>query len=43
MTSTLPPQTHRATLAIGDEATARRISDLLTESLFDGESAIAAF
>jgi ribosomal protein L11 methyltransferase len=43
MTSTLTPQTHRATLAIGDEATARRVSDLLTESLFEGEAAVAAF
>src|ERR1700761_6204405 len=43
MTSTLTPQTHRATLAIGDEATARRISDLLTETLFEDEAAIAAF
>ena len=43
MTSTLTPQTHRATFAIGDEATARRVSDLLTESLFEGEAAVAAF
>jgi ribosomal protein L11 methyltransferase len=43
MTSTLTPQTHRATLAIGDEANARRVLDLLTESLSDGEAAIAAF
>jgi len=43
MTSTLTPQTRRATLAIGDEQTARRVSDLLTESLFEGEAAIAAF
>jgi ribosomal protein L11 methyltransferase len=43
MTSTLTPQTHRATLAIGDEATARRVSDLLTESLFEEETAVAAF
>jgi ribosomal protein L11 methyltransferase len=41
MTSTLTPQTHRATLAIGDEPAARRVSDLLTESLFEG--AVAAF
>jgi ribosomal protein L11 methyltransferase len=40
---TLTPQTHRATLAIGDQATARRVSDLLTEALFEGEAAIAAF
>jgi ribosomal protein L11 methyltransferase len=43
MTCTLTPQTHRATLAIGDEATARRVSDLLTESLSEGEAAITAF
>ena len=43
MTSTPTPQTHRATFAIGDEATARRVSDLLTESLLDGEAAVAAF
>ncbi len=43
MTTTLTPQTHRATFAIGDEATARRVSDLLTESLLDGEAAVAAF
>ncbi len=43
MTSTLTPQTHRATFAIGDEATARRVSDLLTESLLEGEAAVAAF
>ena len=43
MTTTLTPQTHRATLAIGDEPTARRISDLLTESLDQGEAAIGAF
>ena len=43
MTPTLTPQTYRAMLAIGDEPTARRVSDLLTESLFDGETAVAAF
>jgi ribosomal protein L11 methyltransferase len=43
MTSTLTPQTHRATLAIGDEQAARRIADLLTEGLADGEAAVAAF
>jgi ribosomal protein L11 methyltransferase len=43
MTSTLTPQTHRATLAIGDEQTARRVSDLLTESLDEVEAAISAF
>ena len=43
MTSTLTPQTHRATLAIGDERSARRIADLLTEGLAEGEAAVAAF
>ena len=43
MTSTLAPQTYRATLAIGDEATARRVSDLLTETLDEGEAAVGAF
>jgi ribosomal protein L11 methyltransferase len=43
MTSTLTPQTHRATVAIGDERTARRVSDLLAESLDECEAAIAAF
>jgi ribosomal protein L11 methyltransferase len=43
MTPTLTPSTHRATFAIGDEQTARRVVDLLTESFFDGQAAIAAF
>jgi ribosomal protein L11 methyltransferase len=43
MTSTLTPLTYRASLAIGDEPAARRISDLLTESLFEGDAAVAAF
>jgi ribosomal protein L11 methyltransferase len=43
MTTTLTPLTHRATLAIGDETAARRIADLLTESLSEGEAAVAAF
>ena len=43
MTSTLTPPTHRATLAIGDEATARRVSDLLTETLDQGKAAVGAF
>src|ERR1700742_4695366 len=42
MTS-LTPGTHRATFAIGDEHTARRVVDLLTESFFEGQAAIAAF
>jgi ribosomal protein L11 methyltransferase len=43
MNTTLTPLTHRATLAIGDEHAARRIADLLTEALADGEAAVAAF
>ncbi|HEV7634776.1 MAG TPA: 50S ribosomal protein L11 methyltransferase [Bradyrhizobium sp.] len=39
---TLPPSTHRATFAIGDEPTAKRVVDLLTESFFEGQAAIAA-
>src|ERR1700683_4276863 len=43
MTSTLTPSTRRATFAIGNEQTARRVVDLLTESFFEGQAAIAAF
>jgi len=43
MTDTVTPATSRATFAIGDEKTARRVTDLLTESLEDGEAAVAAF
>src|ERR1700719_2288458 len=43
MTSTLTPSTHRATFAIGNEQTARRVVDLLNESLVEGQAAIAAF
>src|SRR6266436_2382723 len=43
MTSTLTPSTHRASFAIGNEQTARRVVDLLTESFFEGQAAIAAF
>jgi ribosomal protein L11 methyltransferase len=43
MTSPLTPSTHRATFAIGNEQTARRVVDLLTESFFEGQAAIAAF
>jgi ribosomal protein L11 methyltransferase len=43
MTSILTPSTHRATFAIGNEQTARRVVDLLTESFFEGHAAIAAF
>ena len=43
MTSPLTSSTHRATFAIGNEQTARRVVDLLTESFFEGQAAIAAF
>jgi ribosomal protein L11 methyltransferase len=43
MTPTITPLTHRATFAIGDEQSARRVSDVLTESLDESEAAVAAF
>src|SRR6201991_656993 len=43
MSSTLTPHTSRATFAIGDERTARRVVDLLNESLDEDQSAVAAF
>jgi ribosomal protein L11 methyltransferase len=43
MNSTLTPATCRASFAIGNEATAKRVVDLLTESFFEGQAAIAAF
>ena len=43
MTTTLTPSIHRATFAIGNEQTAKRVVDLLTESFFEGQAAIAAF
>jgi ribosomal protein L11 methyltransferase len=43
MTTILTPSTHRATFAIGNEQTAKRVVDLLTESFFEGHAAIAAF
>jgi ribosomal protein L11 methyltransferase len=43
MTDIFTPSTHRANFAIGSEATARRVVDLLTESFFEGQAAIAAF
>jgi ribosomal protein L11 methyltransferase len=39
----LTPSTHRASFAIGNEQTAKRVVDLLTESFFEGQAAIAAF
>src|ERR1700722_6826351 len=43
MTSIITPSTSRATFAIGNEQTAKRVVDLLTESFFDGQAAIAAY
>jgi ribosomal protein L11 methyltransferase len=43
MTSTETPATHLATLAIGDEPSARRLVDVLTEMPFEGEAAVGAF
>jgi ribosomal protein L11 methyltransferase len=43
MTPTLTPSTSRATFAIGDEPTARRVVDLLNESLDEGQAGIAAY
>jgi ribosomal protein L11 methyltransferase len=43
MTSTVTPSTSRATFAIGSEQSARRVLDLLSESFFEGQAAIAAF
>jgi ribosomal protein L11 methyltransferase len=43
MPSTLTPSTHRASFAIGSEQTATHVVDLLTESFFEGQAAIAAF
>jgi ribosomal protein L11 methyltransferase len=43
MASITTPSTSRATFAIGDERDARRIVDLLNESLDDDQAAVAAF
>jgi ribosomal protein L11 methyltransferase len=43
MTSMLTPATTRASFAIGNEQTAKRVVDLLTEIFFEGQAAIAAF
>jgi ribosomal protein L11 methyltransferase len=43
MASPLTPSTSRATFAIGSEQMAKRVVDLLTESFFEGQAAIAAF
>jgi len=42
MTSTPTAATHRASFAIGSEQTAKRVVDLLSESFFEGQAAIAA-
>ena len=39
----ITPATYRATVAIGSEQAARCVVDLLTESLVEGQAAIAAF
>ena len=41
MTSIAP--THRVSFAVGDEHTAKRVVDALTEIFFEGQAAIAAF
>src|SRR5664280_1143113 len=43
MTPTVTPSTHRASFAIGDEVVAKPVVDLLTESFFEGQAAIAAW
>jgi ribosomal protein L11 methyltransferase len=43
MTSALTPSTHRASFAIGDEHAAKRVVDVLSESFFEGQAAVAAF
>jgi ribosomal protein L11 methyltransferase len=43
MIATLTPSTSRASFAIGGEVTAKRVVDLLNESFFEGQAAIAAF
>jgi ribosomal protein L11 methyltransferase len=42
-TPILTPATHRAYVATGDEQTAKRVADALTELFFAGEAAVAAF
>ena len=42
MTSTLTPATHRASFAVGSEQTAKRVVDLLSESFFERQAAVAA-
>jgi ribosomal protein L11 methyltransferase len=40
---TLAPATHRASFALRDEPSAKRVVDVLGETFFEGEAAIAAF
>jgi ribosomal protein L11 methyltransferase len=41
--SSLTPATHRASFAVGKEAAAKRVVDLLTEVFFEDDAAIAAY
>jgi ribosomal protein L11 methyltransferase len=43
MSSTITPATSRANFTIGSEGTAKKVVDLLNESFFEGQAAIAAF
>src|SRR4051812_29712092 len=43
MTSIITPRTSRATFTVGDEPAARRVVDLLNESLDDDQAAVAAY
>ncbi|WP_146691168.1 50S ribosomal protein L11 methyltransferase [Bradyrhizobium canariense] len=43
MTSVLTPATHRVNFAVGNEHSAKRVVDVLTETFFEGQAAIAAF
>ncbi|TYO61628.1 50S ribosomal protein L11 methyltransferase [Bradyrhizobium hipponense] len=38
-----PSPTHRASFSVGKEAAAKRVVDLLTELLFEGDAAVTAF
>jgi ribosomal protein L11 methyltransferase len=42
MTSPIAPATHRASVALGDEAGAKRVVDALTDVFCEGETALAA-
>src|SRR4051794_19055613 len=43
MAAPITSSTSRGTFAIGDEPTARRVVDLLNESLDEGQAAVAAY